>query len=267
MHRYDPAKDAYAMIGAHPDASQEEIEEAYRRSALTWHPDKSAAPDASERFQEILAAARILRKPRARKLYDIARAEWRQSRGFSAKPPKPKRTRHAPPVTGQPLPPPPDWLAPVLKVHVDSIRMELQPQPRAGYLANVCTVLAVAACLGALVASSGLQYFGLALVLFAISRVLRTPPHDGIMSWARITPGRREAQYHLLDQRAARYERYSIPYQLLRIRVAARGQKFRIEIAGFPRAAIPVLFETPSKAEARRLAREAGDYLSIPVAT
>ena len=62
--------------------------------------------------EEILAAARILRKPRARKLYDIARAQWRQQHGFSTKPPKPKRARHEPPVSGQPLPPPPEWMAP-----------------------------------------------------------------------------------------------------------------------------------------------------------
>ena len=265
MQAYDPAKDAYAMLGVHPDASQEEIEEAYRRSALTWHPDKSTAPDASERFQEILAAARILRKPRSRRLYDLARAQWRKRHGFSPRPPKPKRTKPKPPPTGAPLPPPPSWLEPVVKVHIDSIRMELQPQPRAGRLAGICTLLAIFAGVGSLVRSD-LQLFGLALVLYAISRVMRTPPHDGIMSWARINPGAREAEYHLLDQRAARYERYSIPYQLLRIRVADRGAKHRIEIEGFPRAAIPVLYETASKAEARRLAREAGAYLNIPMA-
>ena len=62
-----------------------------------------------------------------------------------------------------------------------------------------------------------------------------------------------------------RYERYTVPYQVLRIRVVSRGHQYRIEIEGFPRAAIPVLFETPSKAEARRLAREASSYMAIPI--
>ena len=270
MQEYDPALDAYAMLGVHPDASQEEIEEAYRRSALTWHPDKSPAPDASERFQEILAAARILRKPRSRKLYDLARVYWRQQHGFTARPPKPRARARArstyqpPPQTGEPLAPPPEWLAPAIKVHVDSIRMEIQPQPRGGQLASLCVAGAVVAAVASWIRRD-LQYFALALVFYAISRVLRTPPHEGVTSWARMTPGQRVAEYHVLDQRNARYERYTVPYQVLRIRVVSRGHQYRIEIEGFPRAAIPVLFETPSKAEARRLAREASAYMAIPI--
>ena len=111
-----------------------------------------------------------------------------------------------------------------------------------------------------------LSFLGLALVLFAIGRVMRVPPHEGILSWAKLTPARRVAEFHLLDQRAARYERFTIPYQVLRIAIVDRGKQYRIEIAGFPRATIPVLFETYSRTEARRLAREAGEYLSIPLA-
>jgi len=279
MIAYDPQKDAYAILGVHPDATKDQVETAYRKAALTWHPDKSVAPDAGERFQEVLEAARILRNKRHRKLYDLARGDWRTRQGFSAKPPRPKPSYRArkpqhktprgsayeAPKGGHPLPPPPDWLAPALKVYYDSIQLKLQTPPRAGRGSNFLYGCAFMAVIYA-VMKANLAVFGLALVLSAIGRVLRVPPHEGILSWAKIIPGQRVAEFHLLDQRAARYERFTIPYQILRIVVSDHGSQYRIEISGFPRSTVPVLFQTGSKAEARRLAQEAGSYFSIPVA-
>ena len=271
MISYDPQKDAYAILGVHPDADEAQIEKAYRQAVLTWHPDKSPAPDAGERFQEVLVAAKILRNARQRKLYDMARSDWRQAQGFNRQPPKPKpprgraSPRYEPPKDGHPLPPPPEWMAPALKIYYDSVHLKLQTPPRAGRGSNFLYGCAFMALLYAIM-QKNMYVFGLATVLVAIGRVMRVPPHEGILSWAKLLPSQRIAEFHLLDQRAARYERFTIPYQILKIVVASRGSQFRIEIAGFPRATVPVLFETGSKAEARRLAQEAASYFSIPVA-
>jgi curved DNA-binding protein CbpA len=32
-------RDYYAILGLHPEATEEEIRRAYRRLALEWHPD------------------------------------------------------------------------------------------------------------------------------------------------------------------------------------------------------------------------------------
>lgn len=271
MISYNPQTDAYAILGVHPDANEEQIEAAYRQAVLTWHPDKSPAPDAGERFQEVLVAAKILRDARQRRLYDLARSDWRERQGFNRKAPRPKPTpgrdkpRYDAPKSGHPLPPPPGWLAPALKIYYDSIHLKLQTPPRAGRGSNFLYGCAFMALVYAIM-KANLAVFGLALVLFAIGRVLRVPPHEGILSWAKILPAQRVAEFHMLDQRAARYERFTIPYQILKIVVANRGSQYRIEIAGFPRSTVPVLFETGSKAEARRLAQEAANYFSIPVA-
>ncbi|MHC4955655.1 MAG: J domain-containing protein [Planctomycetota bacterium] len=266
MISYDPEQDAYAILGVHPEADKKEVEAAYRKAALTWHPDKSPAPDAGERFQEVLAAAHILRSPRQRRLYDLARADWRKRHGFSERPPRTKRPpKYEAPKGGEGLPPPPEWLASSIKVFYDSVHVKLQTPPRAGR-GSVLLYFAAFGLLGGAVAKGDLRLLGLALVLFAIGRVMRVPPHEGVLSWAKLTPARRIAEFHLLDQRAARYEKFTIPYQLLKIVVADHGRQYRIEIAGFPRATTPVLFETYSRTEARRLAREAGDYFSIPLA-
>ena len=271
MIAYDPQQDAYAILGVHPDATKEEVEAAYRKGALTWHPDKSPAPDAGQRFQEVLAAAKILRSPRQRKLYDLARRDWRTRQGFTGRTPRPKpsgrseRARYDAPKSGHPLPPPPDWLAPVVKIYYDSVQLKLQTPQRAGRGSTFLYGCAFMAGLFALM-KANLAVFGLALVLFAIGRLLRVPPHDGVLSWAKIIPAQRVAEFHLLDQRAARYERFTIPYQILKIVVNDSGAHYRIEISGFPRATVPVLFETGSRAEARRFAQEAGRYFSIPVA-
>ncbi|MDH3591807.1 MAG: DnaJ domain-containing protein, partial [Planctomycetota bacterium] len=74
MLSYDPNHDAYVLLGADPGATQEEIEAAFRKAARTWHPDKSPAPDAADRFRELQAAARILRDPHQRAEYDRLRA-------------------------------------------------------------------------------------------------------------------------------------------------------------------------------------------------
>ena len=268
MSAYDPNHDAYAILGVAPDASDDEIKAAYRKSALIWHPDKSPAPDAAERFHEIKKAATLLRNPMLRKLYDMERARWRKARGHSPRDPRPKRkratqsrdrTEHAP------MPPPPDWLAPAVRIHYDSVHIALQAPDRGSRMSAFLYGCAFMATFGALVAGD-FRIFGLALVLFAAGRVARVPPHRGVLSWAKLIPGRRLAEFHLLNQRAASYERFTIPYEILRIIVVETPGSYQVMIEGFPRASRPVLFKGASKAEAKKHAREAGSYFELPFA-
>ena len=56
----------YEVLDVARDADASAIRKAYHRMALLWHPDKSKAPDAEERFREVQAAYEILSVPNER---------------------------------------------------------------------------------------------------------------------------------------------------------------------------------------------------------
>jgi len=258
--RYDPQRDAYAILGVRHDASREEVEAAYREAARRWHPDKSVAPDAGERFHDVREAAAILRDPAKRREYDHLRVLHLGPRAR----PRPKQAA-GPAREYAPLRPPPDWMADHVRVHFDAALLTLQrPRtPRPGHRAVLYAAFTV---LGAALVTSNLMAGALALVLFMIAGTLAAPPHDGVLRWAKIAPGRKVAEFHSLDQRVSRYDRIAVPFEALSVAVAMQGSRFLVLIRGFPHEALPVLLETSDLGLARRCAREAGAWLDLPLA-
>ena len=74
--------DYYELLGVRRDASESEIKKAFRALARELHPDVSAAPDAQERFREVVEAYEVLSKSETRDLYDRYGHAGLRSGGF-----------------------------------------------------------------------------------------------------------------------------------------------------------------------------------------
>lgn len=67
-------KDYYEILGVPRNASQKEIEEAYRRLAIQYHPDRhppEKKDEMREKFKEISEAYAVLSDPNKRRQYDL----------------------------------------------------------------------------------------------------------------------------------------------------------------------------------------------------
>jgi molecular chaperone DnaJ len=64
-------RDYYEVLGVERSATQDQIKQAYRQLAMTYHPDRNPAPDATDRFREIAEAYAVLCDPAKRKQYDL----------------------------------------------------------------------------------------------------------------------------------------------------------------------------------------------------
>ncbi|HTG01153.1 MAG TPA: molecular chaperone DnaJ [Nitrospirota bacterium] len=64
------AKDYYAVLGVHRNATDAELKRAFRRLALEYHPDKNPDKSAEDKFKEINEAYEVLSDPQKRAYYD-----------------------------------------------------------------------------------------------------------------------------------------------------------------------------------------------------
>ncbi|GAA1598793.1 J domain-containing protein [Kribbella karoonensis] len=71
-----PCSDPYAVLGVTAQASDDELDQAFRRLVRRLHPDtrRSVEPDADARLQDLLNAYATLRDPIRRAAYDRDRA-------------------------------------------------------------------------------------------------------------------------------------------------------------------------------------------------
>ncbi|MFE6991083.1 DnaJ domain-containing protein, partial [Streptomyces pharetrae] len=72
------AKDFYEVLGVSRTASQDEIQQAYRKLARKYHPDVNKDPVAEERFKDLNEAYSVLSDPRTRARYDRFGVDFRQ---------------------------------------------------------------------------------------------------------------------------------------------------------------------------------------------
>ena len=64
------SEDFYDILGVSRDASEEEIEKAYRKAVRKYHPDVSDEPDAEEKFKQAKKAKEVLTDEEKRRQYD-----------------------------------------------------------------------------------------------------------------------------------------------------------------------------------------------------
>jgi curved DNA-binding protein len=69
--------DHYEALGVGRDASQEEIQRAYRKLARSYHPDVNKDPGAENRFKDISEAYDVLSDPETRRRYDAFGHDFR----------------------------------------------------------------------------------------------------------------------------------------------------------------------------------------------
>lgn len=75
-------RDYYELLGIPRGADEGEIKKAFRRLARELHPDVSDAPDAEERFREVVEAYEVLSNVETRELYDRYGHAGLRSGGF-----------------------------------------------------------------------------------------------------------------------------------------------------------------------------------------
>src|SRR5678815_5938333 len=80
-------KDYYAALGVTKNASQEEIQRAYRKLARKYHPDVNKTPDAEEKFKDIGEAYEVLKDPDKRAKYDRYGTAWKAAQQGGGTPP------------------------------------------------------------------------------------------------------------------------------------------------------------------------------------
>lgn len=75
-------EDYYQTLGVKRDASQQEIQRAFRKLARKVHPDVNKTDGASAKFKQISEAYEVLKDPDKRKRYDTLGENWKAGQEF-----------------------------------------------------------------------------------------------------------------------------------------------------------------------------------------
>jgi curved DNA-binding protein len=79
-------RDYYEILGVPRNASQSDIQKAFRKLARKYHPDVNKDPEADKRFKEVNEAYEVLRDAGKRKKYDALGENWKNGQDFSPPP-------------------------------------------------------------------------------------------------------------------------------------------------------------------------------------
>jgi curved DNA-binding protein len=79
-------QDYYDTLGISRDASQEDIQKAYRKLARTYHPDVNKSKEAEDRFKQVNEAYEVLKDPEKRRKYDALGDNWQNGQDFTPPP-------------------------------------------------------------------------------------------------------------------------------------------------------------------------------------
>jgi curved DNA-binding protein len=80
-------KDYYAVLGVAKNASQEEIQRAYRKLARKYHPDINQTTGAEDKFKDLGESYEVLKDPDKRAKYDRYGAAWKAAEQGGGTPP------------------------------------------------------------------------------------------------------------------------------------------------------------------------------------
>jgi curved DNA-binding protein len=79
-------KDYYEILGVDKNASQKDIQRAYRKLARKYHPDVNKDEKAQDKFKDINEAYEVLKDPEKRKQYDELGSGWQAGQDFRPPP-------------------------------------------------------------------------------------------------------------------------------------------------------------------------------------
>ena len=78
----DSSRNYYAILGVPPDATQDDIRDAYRLAARRFHPDANRNEGADVQFRDIATAYELLGDPIMRTEYDLARRSFQEEPNY-----------------------------------------------------------------------------------------------------------------------------------------------------------------------------------------